>query len=212
MARRIKQVNNLSKQQLINKIINQANSLNKKIKTFNDEGVGEFKSYISNYIDRDYHSKSGRITKSKKVLGGKSDLELKRLLSSLIEINNNEVYGTIGKYKKAVSNKIQNAKDTFRDYLLDKGYNENEVELVINSGSFLNTVAQALNHDKDSGHSSGDTMEKVFLEYTTSLNEEERQRAMSNLEFGMNNADELLERLETERRYLEDLHNARRQR
>lgn len=211
MARRIENINTLNRKQLINKIINQANSLNKKIKAFNDEGIGEFQSFISNYIDVGYHNKNGRITKSKKVYGGKSDLELKRILSSLIKINNNEVYGTINKYKKEVNDKIQNAKDNFRDYLTNKGYDRDEVELVINSGSFLNTVAQAFN-DMQGGHASGDTMEKVYLEYTSSLNENERQRALSNVEFGLRNAHELFERIETERQYLNELHNSRRQR
>lgn len=209
MARRITSINGLNKKQVINKIINQANSLNKKIKQFNDNNVNEYNEFVSQYINNKYHSASGRITKSKKLLEQQSVLELKQLLSSLIKVNNNETYGTINKYKKEVAKSINNARDTFKDYLLNKGYDETEVELVVNSGTFLNSVAQAFN-EMGGGHGSNQTMEKVYLNYTLSLNDEERTRAMSNVEFGLRNARELQERLETERQALEELHRLRR--
>ena len=196
---------------IINKIINQANSLNKKIKKFNDEGINEYTDFLSNFIDSKYHNRSGRITKSRKLLGGQSVLELKQLLSSLIKVNNNETYGTIHKYKQEVAKSISNARDTFSDYLLNKGYDPLEVDLVINSGTFLNSVAQALN-DMGGGYGSNQTMEKVFLQYTASLNEKERARALSDVEFGLRNARELAERLETERQALEELHRLRKNR
>lgn len=206
MARRITNINHLNKDETIKKIINQANSLNKKIKAFNDENITEYQEYINNYIQSKYHSSSGRITKSKKVLEQQNIVELKQLLSSLIQINNNETYGTINKYKKVVSKSIANAKDTFKDYLIDKGYDEHEVELVINSGTFLDSVSKALN-DMGGGYGSNQTMEKVFLEYSSL--DADRSRAMSDVEFGLRNARELAERLETERQLLEELHRSR---
>lgn len=64
---------------IINKIINQANSLNKKIKSFKDEGITDHYEYIqAMFNDKQMmYNESGSITKSKKFYNNQNLLELK---------------------------------------------------------------------------------------------------------------------------------------
>ena len=83
-------INDLTHKQLINKIINQANSLNKKIKAFKNNGITEHSELIHNLFDKDQvkFNKSGSITKSKKFYDNQEDIWLKKTLSTLIKLNN----------------------------------------------------------------------------------------------------------------------------
>ena len=82
-------INKLSHEELINKIINQSNSLNKKIKAFKNKGIEEHNELIHNLLSDDQvqYNKSGSITKSKKFYNNQDDFVLKKTLSTLIKIN-----------------------------------------------------------------------------------------------------------------------------
>jgi len=88
--------------ELINMIINQINSLNKKIKVFKEEGIEEHLEYVKNIITEDMgkFTKNETLSKSKKFYSSKNTVWLKKTLSALHKINNHKIYGTVENIKK----------------------------------------------------------------------------------------------------------------
>ncbi len=76
--------------ELTKMIINQINSLNKKIKAFRKEGIEEHTEFIKNIITEDMGRflTSGTLSKSKKFYATKNTVWLKKSLSALHKINN----------------------------------------------------------------------------------------------------------------------------
>ena len=186
-------INDLTHKQLINKIINQANSLNKKIKAFKNNGITEHSELIHNLFDK-YQvkfNKSWSITKSKKFYDNQEDIWLKKTLSTLIKLNNHEIYGTVNKYNKYATQSWNTLKSTIEQTLLDKGYDNKFVAELTADKDFYNKLYLAFN-DGALSYGSDQIIEKVVLDYSENgLSQDEIDRISSDIEYSKNQMDKL---------------------
>lgn len=181
--------------ELTNMIINQINSLNKKIKAFKKEGIEEHTEYIKNIISEDMgqFTKNDTLSKSKKFYSSKNTVWLKKTLSALHKINNHEFYGTIRKYKKEVTKSLQAVQDYTKNYLSSKGYDNNFINEITNSKDFFVKLYGAFS-EGIRGYGSNQIIEKIALTYeNTGKSNEEVNKILSNIEYSKNVLDRLRE-------------------
>lgn len=189
------EINNLSQGELIDKIINQANSMNKKIKAFRGKDISEFEEMLHNLLPEDkakYNSKSGAVSKSTVHYKKMSDLDLKRILSTLHKLNNHDIYGTVNKYQKVATQSWHTLKATVEEHLRKKGYDDKFIFDITNDKGFYDKLYLAFK-DLGKGHESKQSIEKVALEYKENgLSEDEIERATNNIENSKNKMDEII--------------------
>lgn len=180
---------------LTNMIINQINSLNKKIKAFKKEGIEEHSEYIKNIISEDMgqFTKNDTLSKSKKFYSSKNTVWLKKTLSALHKINNHEFYGTIRKYQKEVTKTLKAVQDYTQSYLQNKGYDNKFINEITNSKDFFVKLYGAFNEGLQ-GYGSDQIIEKIALSYeNTGMSNEEINKILSNIEYSKNVLDRLKE-------------------
>lgn len=191
-------INNLSdRTEIINMIINQINSLNKKIKAFKNEGIEEHSNYIQHIISDDMgqFTENGTLSKSKKFYEGKNIVWLKKTLSALHKINNHEYYGTIRKYEKEITKTVKKVQDYVNRHLSDKGYDKDFIFGAINSKHYMAALFDAFK-DVGTGFGSDQAIEKVALNYggiNTGFSEKEINKILNNIEYARNTALRLKE-------------------
>ena len=181
--------------ELTNMIINQINSLNKKIKAFKKEGIEEHSEYIKNLISDDMgqFTKNDTLSKSKKFYGSKNTVWLKKTLSALHKINNHEFYGTTRKYHKEVTKSLKAVQDYTKNYLNNKGYDNKFINEITNSKDFFVKLYGAFNEGIQ-GYGSDQIIEKIALSYeNTGMSNEEMNKILSNIEYSKNVLDRLKE-------------------
>ena len=192
-------INSLSdKEEIIDMIINQINSLNKKIKAFKNKGIDEHFEYVKSMISDDMgqFTENGTLSKSKKFYEDKNILWLKKSLSALHKINNNDLFGTVRKYEKEVTNNLKKVRDYVQQYLEQKGYSQDFINEVINSKEFYTSLFMEFNH-VGRGYGSDQAIEKIALNYENSgLDTKETERILSNIEYSKNVIDRLTEEQE----------------
>ena len=199
-------INKLSHEELINKIINQSNSLNKKIKAFKNKGIEEHNELIHNLLSDDQvqYNKSGSITKSKKFYDKQDDFVLKKTLATLIKINNHDIYGTVNKYTKYATVSWETLQTTVKETLRAKGYDEKFIIELCADKDFYNKLYLAFNEGALS-YGSDQIIEKVVLDYSENgLSEEEIERISSDIEYSKNKMDNLNLEIEQYREYERD--------
>lgn len=181
--------------ELTNMIINQINSLNKKIKAFKKEGIEEHSEYIKNLISDDMgqFTKNDTLSKSKKFYGSKNTVWLKKTLSALHKLNNHEFYGTTRKYHKEVTKSLKAVQDYTKNYLNNKGYDNKFINEITNSKDFFVKLYGAFNEGIQ-GYGSDQIIEKIALSYeNTGMSNEEMNKILSNIEYSKNVLDRLKE-------------------
>ncbi|MGL5751742.1 MAG: hypothetical protein ACRCXT_14505 [Paraclostridium sp.] len=197
-------INNLTHKQLINKIVNQANSLNKKIKAFKNANIMEHEELVHNLLSDEQvqYNKSGSITKSTKFYDAQSDIWLKKTLSTLVKLNNNEIYGTINKYNKYATQSWNTLNDTVTSILKEYGYDDTFIAELTSSKDFYNKLYLAFN-DASLSYGSKQIVNKVALDYSENgLSDEERDRITSDIEYSKNKMDELTTQISQYEDYL----------
>ena len=204
-------INSLSdKEEITNMIINQINSLNKKIKAFKNKGIDEHLEYVKNMISDDMgqFTKNGTLSKSKKFYEDKNILWLKKSLSALHKINNNDLFGTVHKYETEVSESLKKVRNYVEEYLEKKGYSQDFINEVINNKDFYASLFMEFNHT-GGGYGSDQAIEKIALNYENSgLDTKETERILSNIEYSKN----VLDRIKEEKEAFEEFKRNRRMR
>lgn len=194
MARTKININELkNKDEIIDKIINQANSLNKKIKKFKVEGISDHYQYVTSLLSNNDNvfNENGTITKSKQIYKEMSIPMLKRTLSMLHKTNNHEILGTTNKYKKAVNSSLQGVKTYAKNHLEKLGYSEQFIQEVTNNNGYLMELVRAFNEGVEQ-YGSDNIIEKVALTYEdTGLDNKEVNRRLSDIESAVNKINEL---------------------
>lgn len=195
--------------ELTNMIINQINSLNKKIKSFKGKEIDEHEEYVKTLItvDMGQFTDSGTLSKSKKFYDTKNTVWLKKTLTTLHKINNHEFFGTIRKYEKEVTKTIGKIQDFSKRHLREKGYSEEFIQNVVNSKSYLVQLLDAYK-DVSPGFGSRQAIEKVALNYdeNTGLSEKEMNKILNNIEYSRNT----FERLTEEQQAVNEYRNSKR--
>lgn len=197
-------INNLTKGELVNKIINQANSLNKKIKSFKNANIMEHEELVHNLLPSNQvqFNKSGSITKSKKFYENQNSIWLKKTLNTLIKLNNNEIYGTINKYNKYATQSWNSLRDTVENVLLRNGYDKAFISELLSSKDFYNKLYLAFQEGGKS-YGSEQIIDKVVLDYSENgLTDEDRERIVSDIEYSKNKMDQLNAELSQYEEYL----------
>lgn len=195
----------MTKSEVINKIINQVNSLNKKIKTFKNEGIEDHYEFITSmFNDKQMkYNKSGSLTKSKKFYDKENILQLNRTLNILTKINNHDVFGTIKKYKKFANDQWYTFKETISDSLIKKGYDEEYVKLITSSKQFQKNLSLIL-QDCSRGYGSEQIFEKVFLNYQHGIiSKEDIEKAVSDIEHSVSRQNQLQDHIREYNEFLE---------
>lgn len=195
--------------ELTKMIINQINSLNKKIKAFKGKEIDEHEEYVKTLItdDMGQFTDSGTLSKSKKFYDTKNTVWLKKTLTTLHKINNHEFFGTIRKYEKEVTKTIGKIQDFSKRHLREKGYSEEFIQNVVNSKSYLVQLLDAYK-DVSPGFGSRQAIEKVALNYdeNTGLSEKEMNKILNNIEYSRNT----FERLTEEQQAVNEYRNSKR--
>lgn len=182
--------------QLTNMIINQINSLNKKIKSFKEKGIDTHMEYIKNIItdDMGQFTENGTLSKSKKFYGEKHQVWLKKTLTALHKINNHDFFGTTRKYEKGVTKNVQRVQEYVRQFLEEKGYSKQFIIETINDKDFFVALFDAFK-DVGKGYGSDQAIEKIALSYSdnNSLDSKEVDKILNNIEYSKNVLDRLKE-------------------
>lgn len=195
------------KNEIIKKIINQANTLNKKIKSFANNGIEEHKEYVEGMLTGLVNfTETGTVSKSKTFFKDKSVMWLKKTLAGLHKVNNNDLYGTEKKYEKNMTDSIKRVQDYCRTYFEQKGYSSQFIASVIYDPKYFANLFLAFK-EVGQGYGSDQTIEKVALSYqnTNTLNNKEVNKILTNIERSKNIED----RVKEERDALAELRNIR---
>lgn len=197
--------------QLTNMIINQINSLNKKIKAFKEKGIDTHMEYIKNIISDDMgqFTENDTLSKSKKFYSGKHQVWLKKTLTALHKINNHDFFGTTRKYEKEVNKNVSKVQEYTRQFLEKKGYSHQFIIETINDKNFIVALFDAFK-DVGNGYGSDQVIEKIALSYSdnTGLDSKEVDKILNNIEYSKN----VLDRLKDERELIEEVRRNRRMR
>jgi hypothetical protein len=183
------------RKELTNMIVNQINSLNKKIKAFNKEGIEEHGEYLKNIFSKDMgqFTENGTLSKSKKFYNEKDTVWLKKTLSALHKMNNHEFYGTVNKYHKEVTKSVQLVKKYTEEYLSKKGYGSQFIFEVTNSKEYYVSLFDAFNNGMQ-GYGSDQMIEKIALNYENSgKTNEEKDKILNNIEYSKNTINRIKE-------------------
>ena len=175
-------------------IKNQINTLNKKIKSFEQKGISEHYDFIESYLNEDMvqFNENGRISKAMGFYDDKNLIWLKKTLSALHKINNNDMYGTVNKYEKMMNTQIGHIKDSIEQVLRNKGYSEQFILEVTSSKGFYASLFMSFNESV--GYESHQTIEKIALNYGNSgLGKREINKIISNIEHSRNTNMRILE-------------------
>lgn len=204
-------VNLLSdEQEIINMIINQANSLNKKIKAFSKEGITEHQNYVNSMLGNGLvkFNKTGSISKSRKFFEKQHILFLRKTLHTLVKLNNHDTYGTVKKYRETMTIHREQLENYVDDYLRGKGYSIEFIDGVTKTNGFYENLVDAFNSIA-SGYTSNQVIEKVALQYgeQTGFNKKEVQKIYSNIEYSKNKLDKLKEEQEMKEKFIEYMRN-----
>ena len=180
--------------QLTNMIINQINSLNKKIKIFKEKGIEAHMEYIKNIItdDMGQFTEHDTLSKSKKFYSEKHTVWLKKTLTALHKINNHDFFGTIRKYEKEVNKNVAKVQEYTRQFLEKKGYSQQFIIETINDKNFIVALFDAFK-DVGKGYGSDQIIEKIALSYSdnTGLDRKEVEKILNNIEYSKNVLDRL---------------------
>ena len=197
--------------QLTNMIINQINSLNKKIKSFKEKGIDTHMEYIKNIItdDMGQFTENDTLSKSKKFYGEKHQVWLKKTLTALHKINNHAFFGTPRKYEQEVTKNVAKVQEYTRQFLEKKGYSQQFIIETINDKNFIVSLFTAFK-EVGRGYDSNQTIEKIALTYDNNngLDSKEVDRILNNIEYSKN----VLDRLKDERELIEEVRRNRRMR
>lgn len=181
------------KSELTKMIINQINSLNKKIKAFDKNGIEEHSEYVKALLNNErmaQFTETGTISKSKAFYEGQNNIWLKKTLSALHKINNNSTLGTVKKYEKTVTDTIRKIQDTVKQHLRSKGYDEKFIQEVVNDKEYINALISAFN-EGGKGYGSLQKAEKIALTYKDEELTKEQKKILDNIEGSKNALDEV---------------------
>ena len=191
-------INNLTdREEIVNKLINQINSLNKKIKKFGKEGITEYERYLQAYLTDDLvkWNPNGSISKSKKFYEDKHIIWLKKALSATHKLNNNRFYGTVTKYKKEVALSNERVSRYVRKRLEDKGYNADFINRILNNDTFYKQLYMRFSEGA-STYGSDQMIDEVTLNYAdldgeSGFTYEELDKFISDVEYAQNTQDRI---------------------
>lgn len=196
-------------EELIKMIINQINSLNKKIKKFKEKDVTSHLEFVKSLISEDMgqFTINDTLSKSKKFYKEKNIIWLKKTLKTLHKINNHYAYGTEKKYFSELTKQMERIKNFVETYLRQKGYSEEFIQKAINSKDFYVKLFDEL-QNVSGGYGSKQAIDKVALNYDddTGITDKEKNRILNNIEFSRNT----FERLNKEQQDLVEFRNSKR--
>lgn len=120
----------MDRNQLINKIANLSNNLNKKKRAFEENDYGEFYEYKLNQMAAQFDRKinltmeSGYLTKSKKEIGKLSDKDLQKLYNKMHDLQTDTRHGTVKKYNNYLNLNLNQSAETLRNTVGDDMFNK----------------------------------------------------------------------------------------
>ena len=196
--------------EIINMIINQINTLNKKIKAFKKNDIEEHLELVKNIITDDMgkFTKNDTLSKSKKFYENKNIVWLKKSLTALNKLNKHEYYGTVNKYNSAKVQSQLKVQQYVSNYLRNKGYSNQFIIEATTSPDFYAKLYSAF-ADIGSGYGSNQIIDKVALDYEDNgFTDKEREKILNNIEYSRN----AINRIEEEQRAFEEFKRNRRKR
>lgn len=131
----------MERKELLNKVAYLTDNINKKVRKFRNDGLGNFYENKMNYATAKFDRKinltmeSGFLTKSKKELGKLTDKELEQLYTNLHNLQTNKDYGTLNRFKATEKVQLGKTANTLKSLMGNDKFNKlmgnmSEVELV----------------------------------------------------------------------------------
>lgn len=184
------------REEIVDMIINQINSLNKKIKGFQERGIETHYNFVKGLLTDDLvkYNDNGFIAKSKEFYKDKHIIWLKKSYVAIRLINNHYAYGTVNKYQKELDKSMKQVQETVREHLEGKGYSEQFIKETLDSKDFYVALFDEF-ENLGVGYGSKQAIEKVALTYkeSSAIDEKEKKRILSNIEYARNSAIRLKE-------------------
>lgn len=194
---------NMSKDDLIKSIHNQANNINQKRNDFAKKHHGtEYDEMIHAVLSDDLFRNSGTVNKNKKFYNENFEIfELQQIMVKMININNHDIFGTTRKYGLIKDDTFDVLKETTEEILKERGYDENEIYRITNEENFYNELLISFKEKKE--FDSDNTIEKVYLSYKDKNSKETDEniaRVLDRDRFArkLNEERELMQRLRQE--------------
>lgn len=184
--------------EILAKVINLTDNMNKKIRAFRNKGLGKFIENKLNYATAKYDKKinltmkSGFLTKGSKELGKLSDKELNELYERLQKVNLNEGYGTVKKFEKTETKLLDKTAQGLKAVIGEDKFrelqgNKTEKEFV---KEFIERKKE-LKNSRGITYSSNQILTMMYLEMPSKSDDEETLETLQRMERGR----EMLERM-----------------
>lgn len=180
----------MNRQQYINKIANLSNNLNNKRRQFIENEYGNLYDYKMNQTTAEFDRKinftmdSGYFTKSKKEIGKLNDKDLEKLYNKLYNLQHNDTYGTVKKYKIYENAIFDKSARGIMDIIGEEKYNKLKGDM--SQSEFIKEFIKRKNEEMNSRgatYSSTQILEQMYLEQLGEGEEKENtMRALKRLE------------------------------
>lgn len=194
----------MERKQLLNKVANLTDNINKKVRAFREADLNKFYEIKLNKATAQFDKKisltmeSGYLTKSKKELDKLSTKELEKLFDNLKSLQTDKEYGTVKRFKATEKIKLDKTASRLRELLGDEKYNKlkgdkTDTELV---KEFIKRKEE-LNGKRGSTYNSNQVINTMYLE-SGNLSQEEQQDTMRAIDI-MSEAREQMSRNQVSR-------------
>lgn len=195
MSKRKFTINRMSnKDNIIKKVLSQISQINEKIKEFEKYNIDEQKDFLNGATNNKIkYTKSGRVSTSKKWLNELNVLQLKSLYTGIHNTNTHDIYGTVRRFEKVMTESAERVRSYVVEHLQEKGYDDKFINEVINQKGFYDTVFYEFNN-MSKGYGSDGVIEKVALQYANgTIDKKEVKKKLNTLERNRNIVENILE-------------------
>lgn len=195
-------IQNMSKDDLIKRIHNQANNINKKRNEFAEAYHGEaYDEMIHAMLGDNLFRDSGTVNKNKKFYSNFEVFELRQIMVNMVNINNHDVFGTVNKYGLIKDDTFTVLRGTVEEILTSRGYDEDDINRITHEKSFYDNLLIAFKEKRE--FDSDNTIEKVYLSYSDKTDDDKADRInrlieRDNFARNLNEERELARRLRQE--------------
>lgn len=177
----------MDRNELLKKVAYLTDNVNKKIRSFRKEDVGNFYEHKLNYVTANFDKKinltmeSGFLTKSKRELSKLSTKELNKLYEGLRYMQTNDIYGNIKKYKTYETTQLTKTASTMQSILGKEKFNALLGDKSMND--FVKEFAKRLNEEREKkGKTYGSKQELLQMAIELPTSEDEKKEYLRTAE------------------------------
>lgn len=181
-----KSILSMGKRELINNIVKQSKSINRKSAYFRKEDVRTYFDMIDSFLGNTVtKTKNGNLKIDKEQYKTMDKDDLRYISLAMDKINKSEMYGTQKKYESNTQRGVKWLHETIYDTFVDeKGYDKNYILNLLNDKNFTKELLDTFNNSPDFTPSD-EVIEQVLLNYK-SPSKDTMTKTLSNIEYRIN--------------------------